>query len=161
MKICSSCCIKKDLLEFNKFKKSKDGFTSYCKDCAKIKTKDWVNNNASKRAINQRNYYLRNRNKLAQNKIERLYGVTKEQYNLLLNIQSNRCDICKREFTEKVYPCVDHCHNTGQVRGLLCNGCNTNLERLRSSKDEWISSAKEYLDKSIEVLEVEDKEPLR
>ena len=54
------------------------------------------------------------------------YGITKEQYEKLLEEQGGRCAICKR-FRKLV---VDHDHKTKQVRGLLCSGCNILLGHL-------------------------------
>ena len=59
-----------------------------------------------------------------------LYGVTKEQYAMLLKQQKNRCAVCKnkevRTRNGKVIELsVDHNHETGAIRGLLCSRCNT------------------------------------
>ena len=54
----------------------------------------------------------------------RRYGLTIEEVdNLLLN-QNNRCGCCHKEFDKKRKFVVDHNHQTGKVRGLLCIKCN-------------------------------------
>ena len=58
----------------------------------------------------------------------RKYGLTIEQYEQMLAQQNGRCATCK-EIPERM--CVDHCHRTGAVRGLLCSGCNTALGFLK------------------------------
>lgn len=72
------------------------------------------------------------------------YGITVEQYDAMEAEQGGVCKICQR--SESRYGAhgrvkrlaVDHCHETGEVRGLLCQDCNTALglfdddpERLR------------------------------
>lgn len=54
------------------------------------------------------------------------YGITPETYAALL-AASPYCGICKREFGESTKACLDHCHETGTVRGFLCNACNVGL----------------------------------
>lgn len=49
------------------------------------------------------------------------YGITLLDYQNLLIAQNNRCASCGNLDKELV---VDHCHDTGKVRGLLCNPCN-------------------------------------
>ncbi len=53
-------------------------------------------------------------------KLKDRYGITLVQYNEMVKKQSGKCAICENEC--KLH--VDHCHVTGVVRGLLCNGCN-------------------------------------
>jgi Recombination endonuclease VII len=52
------------------------------------------------------------------------YGMEQEDYDELLESQGGRCAICGRPFGRV---CIDHDHATGQVRGLLCNLCNSRL----------------------------------
>ncbi len=52
------------------------------------------------------------------------YGLTVEDYFDLLQTQDNRCAICKGESNGRGDFHVDHCHETGKVRGLLCAKCN-------------------------------------
>ncbi len=50
------------------------------------------------------------------------YGITKEQYELMLKIQRGLCDICAKPLPPE--PHIDHDHKTGRVRGLLHWWCN-------------------------------------
>lgn len=56
------------------------------------------------------------------------YGLTVAEYDALMAKQGERCPICARSLVDgRVKPVVDHCHDSGRVRGLLCNGCNMHL----------------------------------
>ena len=56
----------------------------------------------------------------------RKYGITLEQYNAMLAAQGGVCALCKMpgRFGKYDKLDVDHCHETGRVRGLLCITCN-------------------------------------
>lgn len=59
------------------------------------------------------------------------YNISPQDYNVMLMQQNHRCKICERhesEFKKKLH--VDHCHDTGKVRGLLCPGCNLGIGKL-------------------------------
>jgi hypothetical protein len=62
-----------------------------------------------------------------RNSISR-YGITTPQKLTMLDLQDGRCMICRDEIefnsTTKGAN-VDHCHKTGQVRGIVCSNCNT------------------------------------
>lgn len=62
--------------------------------------------------------------------LKRRYGLTVEQFEAMRAAQGNCCAMCSKEF--KRTPYVDHDHATGEVRGLLCNGCNMGLGRMES-----------------------------
>lgn len=55
--------------------------------------------------------------------LKHLYGLSVEEYNEMKENQNHRCAICQK----KTDLCVDHCHNKGHVRALLCRKCNTGL----------------------------------
>ena len=64
------------------------------------------------------------------------YGITIDEYNKMLQVQNGRCAICG-ELPSNKRLCIDHDHNTGAVRGLLCIGCNVAIgwfERLEEHK---------------------------
>jgi hypothetical protein len=54
-----------------------------------------------------------------------LYGITLEDYDVMLARQGGKCLICKRK--PKKLLCVDHCHARKKIRGLLCLHCNSML----------------------------------
>ena len=53
------------------------------------------------------------------------YKITRETFDQLTQQQQNRCASCLDPFL--LVPHVDHCHKTGQIRGLLCMRCNRAL----------------------------------
>jgi hypothetical protein len=59
------------------------------------------------------------------------YGLTEQEYDAILSQQGHACGICERPFSKT--PCVDHCHITRMVRGLLCHGCNLGLGHLEDN----------------------------
>ena len=165
MKKCAKCQINKELDLFNKNNKSKDGLTSYCKECAKEKTALWVKNNTIKRQKNQANYYIRNSEKLKEKQLNhrntkeskkltsdygfiynlKKYGLTPESYYQLLLDQNNECCLCEKEFTDKLKPVIDHCHTNQHVRGILCIGCNVSLGHIE--KPGFLEKALDYINK--------------
>jgi hypothetical protein len=76
----------------------------------------------------RRSYYCENADTLKEKnghaRLRRLYGIGPEQYAEMLEQQDHRCAICRHKHTTSRKLCVDHCHKTGRVRGLLCNNCN-------------------------------------
>ena len=59
--------------------------------------------------------------------IRRKYGITQDDFNNLVEAQNGLCGICGDEL-DKIN--IDHDHESGKVRGLLCTGCNTGLGHL-------------------------------
>jgi hypothetical protein len=55
--------------------------------------------------------------------LKQRYGLTVDDWNAMLIEQSGRCDCCGEPMIGKG-PCVDHNHETGQIRGLVCQDCN-------------------------------------
>ena len=58
--------------------------------------------------------------------VERTYGLEPGEYDRMLEAQDGRCAICGKQPRTKRLS-VDHDHNTGRVRGLLCQPCNRGL----------------------------------
>ena len=69
------------------------------------------------------------------------YGLTLEQYEAMVEYQDHKCKICGIHETENSLDkngnpkrlSIDHDHETGQIRGLLCNPCNTALGSFRDN----------------------------
>lgn len=66
-----------------------------------------------------------NPERVRSNRLKYKYGITLDQYNLILEQQGGVCAICARLNFRNL--AVDHCHKTGKVRGLLCDPCNVSL----------------------------------
>ena len=58
--------------------------------------------------------------------LKRHYGLTPEEYEARLEAQGGKCAVCRKP-PRREFLCVDHDHVTGEVRGLLCDACNTVL----------------------------------
>ncbi len=50
----------------------------------------------------------------------------------LLAKQCGKCALCRRPAAKRT-PCLDHCHSTGVVRGVLCRGCNALLGKIENN----------------------------
>lgn len=62
------------------------------------------------------------------------YGLTKEQYLEMMEAQRSGCAICggsSGSSRNRRVLCVDHCHHTGKIRGLLCDNCNKGIGCLK------------------------------
>lgn len=120
-------------------KKWKDGSTKICPDCSELKPiaefycrKEYANSYCKpcwrKRARDQQ--------------LLRKYGISRSDYEAMLEQQGNCCAICgchesENEVDSKLSRprklAVDHCHVTGKVRGLLCSTCNKCLGMAKDS----------------------------
>lgn len=78
-------------------------------------------------------------------RIKREFGLTPEQYTSKLTEQNGVCTICHRPCATHRQLSVDHNHQTGQVRGLLCVKCNTMLG-VADDSVERLLNAVQYLD---------------
>jgi hypothetical protein len=75
-----------------------------------------------------------------RNNLKKKYGLTLEQFNEMCIAQDHCCFICD----ERVNLVVDHNHQTGEVRKLLCLNCNSGLGMFRENP-ELLLKAKEYV----------------
>ena len=137
LKKCTKCGSLKLHSEFDKRTASKDCLTSQCKICLRVKSmKVRKDNPETTRAKN-----LKSR-----------FDMTIEQYNIIFLKQKGKCVICQKSETIKdkrgsvKWLSIDHDHNTGKVRGLLCNSCNTGLGKMGDSI-KVLESAIKYLKK--------------
>lgn len=128
------------LTNFQRATKTKHGCQSRCKTCRGKYYKDnakeiikqvagWGKRNPDKIRVYERNY-----------RMKALYGLLPGQYETMAAQQHNKCLICLRE--KKLV--VDHDHETGKVRGLLCNLCNSGMGHLKDSI-EHLQNAINYL----------------
>lgn len=114
-KVCSRCKVDKPNADFNVAKDNKDKLASRCRKCNAERGREWHKANPERTKANGRKGHLR-----------RTYGLALDSYEDLLIAQGNRCAICRNGLIEN-HTCVDHDHDTGTVRGVLCRKCNTGL----------------------------------
>ena len=142
MKICTVCNQTKSCKEFYKRKSSPDGFATHCKLCDNEKKRKWKEQNKDRAYSTDRERHLRHR-----------YGITTVDYDAMLQEQEGKCGICGTSENYSSHNgnrkdwsfAVDHDHNTGQVRGLLCNNCNRALGLFNDCK-KTLGAALKWLD---------------
>ena len=124
-KKCRKCNTDKNLENFYPSKAYKDNFHPWCKFCYKISI---------------RNSYLK-----------RIYGISLEEYEDILNSQNRGCAICdKKEDTflpiqgHSKNLAVDHDKKTNKIRGILCENCNRGIGLLDHNVD-LLKKAIDYL----------------
>jgi hypothetical protein len=129
--------------------------TTNCVPCTKLLAKQnnkiYNRKNSDKvNAYNRKVYSnLTEEKKLLRNRKQQLkiYGLTLEDYDAMLENQNGVCAICNKEETTKNKNLfVDHDHQTGKVRSLLCNNCNSGLGQFNDNVN-LLESAVLYLKK--------------
>jgi len=96
----------------------------------------YYNRNLEKERHRKREYSAADRRREMKHRLKRQYGITLEDYETLLIHQGGGCAICQTEGCSTGYKlAVDHDHENGVVRGLLCMSCNTALGRLNDSTE--------------------------
>jgi len=100
-------------------------------------------------------WYYRNKEKNKDNVLKYKYGITLEEYNLMVESQNGLCALCDKHNVkirgETISLAVDHDHETGKIRGLLCNACNTSLGVYKTIA--MLKKVIKYLEKADEVLD--------
>lgn len=110
-----------------------------CKACNSKQTKEWRKQNLKK----QREYA----EKRGKWWIEARYGIDEVEWKRMFDAQLGRCAICDSEDPKGNHGVfhVDHCHETGKVRALLCDTCNRGLGMFYDNIN-ILKSAIEYLE---------------
>ena len=123
----------------------------------------------SRAAQQRKEFYERNRKEISKKRkedrikfpfrekgwhLKTIYKISMDEYNKILEKQNGLCAICSRPETSIVRGkipllSVDHDHNTGKIRGLLCAFCNHGIGRFRDDID--------LMKKAIKYLELSQK----
>lgn len=96
----------------------------------------WAADNVEKRKEQWSTFYEQNRERLRIKGVARRMGIPLEILQaFMLEHDKGRCEICGDEFGEnpKVIRHIDHCHQEGNLRGVLCHFCNTALGSAKDS----------------------------
>ena len=135
-KVCPTCKTSKPRSEFHKDSQRKDGMRHACKTCY---MKRWNELEQLKGRDVRRDKHLRE-----------TYGITLREYELLRQGQGGGCAVCHSVPVgegNRGSLHVDHDHETGKIRGLLCFNCNAALGQAKDSADRLRALAA-YLDRN-------------
>lgn len=157
-RICTGPCGRTLILDnFSNHAHGKYGKQPRCRDCVRAQNKVWRKNNREKANAcsiryqklhpevhrkEAREYARRNTEKQWAYQIKSQYGITAEQYYELLTKQFGKCAICSKIPKTKMH--VDHNHETGKTRGILCGNCNRGLGIFKEDRHRLIKAI-EYL----------------
>lgn len=144
IKGCTKCNMMKSVSLFRKNSSRKDGLQAYCVDCTKKMSKLYLEKNREKL---RRKQYKINMQKYwpGLNKNE-----AHKEYVKLTKLQAHKCAICcGNSGVRRLH--IDHDHNTGKVRGLLCGKCNRALGYLNDNK-ELLQKAIAYLENNRHIF---------
>jgi len=119
----------------------------YWKDpvAARARVREWAKKHPDRVKEWATSYNRKNRVRIRDSNLRRLYGMTVEDYKAMFAAQGGLCAICRR-VSDKISLNVDHDHETKSVRALLCHACNRGIGLFKES-EETLLAAIEYLRK--------------
>lgn len=129
-KPCIGCKKRKPLEDFPVDRHYKDGRTNRCRLCRNAARRDYREANAEREKANGRDRYGRTKEQIRSYNRKRAYGVSQEEFDRMAEAQNGVCLICGNPPSGKGKSNilhVDHCHDTGRIRGLLCTNCNCGI----------------------------------
>jgi hypothetical protein len=127
MRLCTKCNKEKDPTLFHKKKGSADGYSRTCKSC----DYEVVKKSRIKNPDTHTDYCLKQK-----------YNISLEEFRKMESSQNYSCAVCGTKPEYRL--CVDHRHDTGKIRGLLCRSCNKAIGQL-GDKPESLLKAYNYL----------------
>jgi hypothetical protein len=145
-KVCNKCNQSKHIDLFPKadpktksYNKYKNGIKPWCKECYRTYNTKYMKKMRGEGTKAYSHYYKK-------------YGLTQEEVIQMHEERLGKCDICGCQ-TDHRYDklCVDHSHDTGKVRGLLCFSCNTALGNFKDNIEN-LKNAISYLEKNREYI---------
>jgi hypothetical protein len=150
-KECSTCKRRLSLDAYYKRSKAADGLMYRCKDCCRDAYNKRYSDDPNfreQRARHTRSHYEANAEKIRRSRRRNLnkYGLTMDQFEEMNDKQNGLCAICGRspyegqENPRKSRLSVDHDHETGRVRGLLCDPCNTGIGLFKEDPNRMMSA---------------------
>jgi hypothetical protein len=122
-----------------------------CRICHARRNKKYTDNLPLERKIKKleflREWRRLHKDYVKSQKLKFCFGITLDDYKRILESQGNKCPVCGKLATDEKYFDVDHNHETGEIRGILCSRCNRSLG--------WYEKCKEgietYLNKTNET----------
>lgn len=144
-KVCKTCLEPKPFSEFYLNQKT-HSYAAHCKPCYNARCSERQKKSRKDNPEFWKDYDKQRKMNVPselQNgyRIKSKYGLTPEQHKSLIAKQDGHCAICKKKFDTL---CIDHSHETGEVRGLLCGNCNKGIGFLQDNI-ELLQNAISYL----------------
>lgn len=115
------------------------GFESYCKACRRLLGKQWFSKQPEYLKKYRRQWRRKNRERERAATYRRVFNLSTAAFESLRQAQRGLCAICLLPMKN---PCVDHCHISGRVRGLLCMKCNSAIGLLDDNLDIVINAVR-------------------
>ena len=150
-KKCTNCSIEKPIEQFHIARqgKTKPVYKGKCKVCYREEQRIQYHNLSEEERQERRRNNKANTFEYRQTyKLKYKYGLTREKYFGMILEQKNKCKICMCNMET---PQIDHNHDTGEVRALLCRSCNTTLGLVNENPDtlyNMINYINDYLPKN-------------
>lgn len=132
--MCTRCQQSYPLDNFHRDSSKKDGHASSCKRCKILIVNEWQARNVERRRVRWRSPKALRQQRAAR------YGLNEAQLQALEARYGGVCPLCQQQASLV----IDHCHQTQQVRGMLCQKCNKALGALGDTK-EGLQRALSYL----------------
>lgn len=133
---CFRCKVEQPIQNFHKLQSGPGGWGTRCKSCSKdVAKKHWETH---RHKLNKRSAACHQK---------RVYGITPDVKTAMLSAQGGKCAICRcilRDTKGMDKVSIDHNHETGVVRGLLCGRCNIGLGMFHDNQG-FLSAAISYL----------------
>lgn len=148
-KRCPRCKKHKELGEFTRNKDNKDGLSTYCRSCHNEYVKARYHSNPTRARAAAKVWRAANRKRHNETAMRCKYGITRDDFDRMSTAQGDVCAICGRTETRRnkngVYRLhIDHDHETGRIRALLCHHCNAGLGHFKDDP-KLLEAAAAYL----------------
>lgn len=138
-KVCGRCERRLDVDNFYPRPEARGGLSAECKECLASRTRSRMQTRGGWNAY-----------------LTRTYGITSDQWDAMYDAQGSACAACSAPIKRRIFqnekwigsgdiPHVDHCHDTGVVRGLLCPLCNRTVTSLSSPRQ--LRGCADYLER--------------
>lgn len=158
-RLCRGCGERKPPEMFHQDKRNKDNLAWRCKECARQINTQWCDENIERvrdlsRAYRRKAYAANpehRRQILRNSRLKGKYGITEKELIAKIDAQNGKCLICSQGIVlrasgkeKRFVACVDHDHETGRIRGILCSQCNRGLGMFGDAPARLLAAA-EYL----------------
>lgn len=143
MKQCNTCKETKEISAFRFNNRAKGILKPQCNPCENLRMRDDRQKNGEARRTYDRNRYSRRSLEEATQNKQRLYGLA--PLDAFRAIEAPGCEICGEGNGTRLLV-VDHCHESGNNRGILCDRCNLAIGNMRDDP-ERLRRAAEYVER--------------